>query len=220
MQFVNLLHHPTLPSMVPRQNPRDRVLATPSSTAASLMLLQRPLAGGEDHKLIHDFEILYMQLKAVKDNIVEAGDGRSTKEYFGRLGTCSVSAYPLCLTSILIFPLLDFFVEQLSHMAQFAPCGWALSEYKDLSDWSLELANIKSSMLEKHRTTLLNMTEMMRDLGTLLEAEEFVAEEVALSVSTCSKRKGHKPKVVEEPEEEKHYDPPVHHAIIFFYKYY
>ena len=105
-------------------------------------------------------------------------------------------------------------------MAQFTPRGWALSEYQDLSDWSLELANIKLSVLKKHRTTLLNMVEMMCDLGTLLEAEEFVAEEVALSVGTHSKGKGHKPKVVEEPEEEEHYDPPVHHAIFFFYKYY
>ena len=105
-------------------------------------------------------------------------------------------------------------------MAQFAPCGWALSEYEDLSDWSLELANIKLSVLEKHRTTLLNMAEMMHDLGAPLEAEEFVAEEVALSVSTHNKGKGRKPKVVEEPEEEEHYDLLVCHAIIFFYKYY
>ena len=96
--------------MAPQQNPRDKVLATPSSTAASLMSSQRPPAGGKDCKLICDFEILYMQLKAVKDDIVEVGDGRSAKEYFGRLGTCSVSAYPLYLTSILIFSSLDFFV--------------------------------------------------------------------------------------------------------------
>ena len=32
-----------------------------------------------------------MQLKAVKDDIVEAGDGHTAKEYFGRLGTCLVS---------------------------------------------------------------------------------------------------------------------------------
>ena len=96
--------------MAPRQNPRDKVLATLSSMAAFLMSSQRPPAGGEDQKLIHDFEIFYMQLKAVKDDIIEAGDGRSAKEYFGMLGTCSVSAYPLCRTSILIFPLLDFFV--------------------------------------------------------------------------------------------------------------
>ena len=94
VQFVNFLHHPTLPSMAPRQNPRDKVLAAPSSTAASLMSLQRPPPGGKDCKLICDFEIFYMQLKAVKDDIVEAGDGQSTKEYFGWLGTCSVSAQP------------------------------------------------------------------------------------------------------------------------------
>ena len=80
--------------MAPWQNPRDKVLATPSSTAASLMSSQRPPPKGEDHKLIHNFEILYMQLKAVKDDIVEAGDGWSTKEYFGQLGACSVSAQP------------------------------------------------------------------------------------------------------------------------------
>ena len=57
------------------------------------------------------------------------------------------------------------------------------------------------------------MAEMMRDLGAPLEAEEFVAEEVALSVSTRSKGKGRKPEVVEEPEEEEHYDPPICHAI-------
>ena len=106
-------------------------------------------------------------------------------------------------------------------MAQFAPCGWALSDYKDLSDWSLELANIKSSALERHRTTLLNMAEMMHQLGALLEAEEPVVEQVALSVGTHSKGKGRKPKVVEELEEEEYYDHlPVHHAIVFFYKYY
>ena len=64
------------------------------------------------------------------------------------------------------------------------------------------------------------MAEMMHNLGTPLEAEEFVAEEVALSVGTRSKGKGCKPKVIEEPEEEEHYDLPVHHAIVFFYKYY
>ena len=98
-------------------------------------------------------------------------------------------------------------------MAQFAPCGWALSKYEDLSDWSLELANIKLSVLEKHRTTLLNMAEMMHNLDALLEAEELVAEEVASSVGTCSKGKGRKPKAIEELEEEEHYDP-------LFYKYY
>ena len=94
VRFVDFLHHPTLPSMAPRQNPRDKVLAAPSSTAASLKSSQRPPPGGKDYKLIHNFEILYMQLKAVKDNIVEAGDGRSAKKYFGWLGTCSVSAQP------------------------------------------------------------------------------------------------------------------------------
>ena len=94
MRFINFLHHPTLLSMAPQQNPRDKVLATPSPTAASLMSSQRPPPGGEDHKLIRNFEILYMQLKAVKDDIVEVGDGQSAKEYFGRLGTSSVSAYP------------------------------------------------------------------------------------------------------------------------------
>ena len=48
VRFVNFLYHPTLHPMAPRQNPRDKVLATPFSTAASLMLLQRPPAGGED----------------------------------------------------------------------------------------------------------------------------------------------------------------------------
>ena len=61
--------------MAPQQNPRDKVLAAPFSTAASLMSLKRPPPGGEDRKLICDFEILYMQLKAVKDDIVEARDG-------------------------------------------------------------------------------------------------------------------------------------------------
>ena len=60
--------------MAPRQNPRDKVLAAPSSTAASPMLSQRPPLGGKDRKLICDFEIFYMQLKVVKDDIVEAGD--------------------------------------------------------------------------------------------------------------------------------------------------
>ena len=105
-------------------------------------------------------------------------------------------------------------------MAQFTPHSWALLEYEDLSDWSLKLANIRLSALEKHRTTLLNMAEMMHKLGALLEAEEPVVEEVALSVGTRSKGKGCKPKVIEEPEEEEYYDLPVHHAIIFFYKYY
>ena len=68
--------------MAPRKNPRDKVLATPSSTPASLMLLQRPLAGGEDRKLIHNFKLYYMQLKAVKNDIVEAGDGHTAKKYF------------------------------------------------------------------------------------------------------------------------------------------
>ena len=101
-------------------------------------------------------------------------------------------------------------------MAQFAPRGWALSDYEDLSDWSLELASIKLSALEKHRTTLLNMAKMMCKLGTPLEAEEPVMEEAASSVGTRSKGKGCKSKAVEEPEEEEYYDLPVSHAIAFF----
>ena len=105
-------------------------------------------------------------------------------------------------------------------MAQFAPCSWALLNYEDLSDWSLQLANIKLSALRKHCTTLLNMAKMMHKLGTPLEAEEPLVEEVASSVGTHSKGKGHKSKVIEEPEEEEYYDLPVSHAIIFFCKYY
>ena len=93
--MVNFVYHPTLHSMALRQNSRDKVLATPSSTAASLMSSQRPPAGGEDRKLICDFELYYMQLKAVKDDIVKAGDGHTAKEYFSWLGTCLVSAQSL-----------------------------------------------------------------------------------------------------------------------------
>ena len=82
VQFINFLYHPTLHPMAPKQNPRDKVLATPSSIPASLMSSQRPPAGGEDQKLIHNFELYYMQLKAVKDDIIEAGDSRTAKEYF------------------------------------------------------------------------------------------------------------------------------------------
>ena len=49
--------------MALRQNPRDKVLATPSSTAASLMSLQRPSAGGEDHKLICNLNSIICNLK-------------------------------------------------------------------------------------------------------------------------------------------------------------
>ena len=79
LQFVEFLHHPTIHLMAPRQNPRGKVLATPSSTPPSSMLSQRPPPGGEDQKLICDVELYYMQLKAVKHNIIEAGDGRATK---------------------------------------------------------------------------------------------------------------------------------------------
>ena len=105
-------------------------------------------------------------------------------------------------------------------MVKFAPCGWALSSYEDLSDWLLELANIRSSVLERHCTTLLNMAEMIHELGTLLEVEELVVEEVALSTGTRSKGKGRKSKVVKEPEEEEYYDLPVHHVIAISYKYF
>ena len=105
-------------------------------------------------------------------------------------------------------------------MARFAPHGWALSAYEDLSNWLLELANIRLSVLEKHCTTLLNMAEMIRELGTLLEAEELVIEEVASSADTHSKGKGHKSKVVKELEEEKCYDLLVHHVIAISYRYF
>ena len=85
--------------------------------------------------------------------------------------------------------------------------------YKDLSDWSLELANIKSSVFEKHCTTLINMAEMICKLGTPLEVEEPVVEEVASSAGTCSKGRSHKLKVVKELEEEEYYNSPVHHII-------
>ena len=90
--------------------PLKQVLATPSSTPASLLSSQRPPAGGEDCKLIRDFEIFYRQLKAVKDNIVEAGDGHSAKECFGKLGTCSVSVLFLVTILVLINSLIDFHV--------------------------------------------------------------------------------------------------------------
>ena len=105
-------------------------------------------------------------------------------------------------------------------MVKFAPCGWALLAYKDLSDWSLELAKNRSSVLEKHHTTSLNMAEMICKLSALLEAEEPVVEEVALSTGTHSKGKGCKSKVVEEPEEEEFHDLLVHHAITISYKYF
>ena len=85
--------------------------------------------------------------------------------------------------------------------------------YEDLSNWSLELVGIKSSVLKKHRTTLLSMAEMIWELGALLEVEEPVVEEVALSVGTRSKGKGHKSKVVEELEEQEYYNLLVHHMI-------
>ena len=83
-----------------------------------------------------------------------------------------------------------------------------MSAYEDLSDWLLELAGIKSSVLEKHHTTLLNMAKMIHELGAPLEVEELVVEEVALSAGTCSKGKSCKSKVVEEPEEEEYYAHP------------
>ena len=60
----------------------------------------------------------------------------------------------------------------------------------------------------------------MCELSAPLEHEEPVVEEVASSVGTCSKGKGHKSNVVEEPEEQEYYDLLVRHAIAFFYKYY
>ena len=87
-----------------------------------------------------------------------------------------------------------------------------LSSYEDLSDWSLKLAGIQISTVEKHRTTLLSMAEMIWELGTPLEVEEPVVEEVALSVRTQSKGKGHKSKVVKELEEE-YYNLPVLHIV-------
>ena len=98
--------------------------------------------------------------------------------------------------------------------------GWVLLAYEDLSDWLLELANIRSFVLEKHHTTFLNMAEMIHKLGAPLEAEEPVVEEVALSVDTCSKGKGCRSKVVEELEEEEYYDPLVCHVITISYKYF
>ena len=90
--------------------------------------------------------------------------------------------------------------------------------YEDLSDWSLELAGIKSSTLEKHHTTLLNMADIIQELGTPLEVKEPVVEKVASSVGTWSKGKGKgcKLKIVKEPEEEEYYDPPVCHTIANF----
>ena len=64
------------------------------------------------------------------------------------------------------------------------------------------------------------MAEMIRELGAPLEAEEPVVEEVALSTHTCSKGRGCKFKVVEEPEEEEFYDLPVHHVITISHKYF
>ena len=54
---------------------------------------------------------------------------------------------------------------------------------------------------------------MIWELGAPLKVKEPVVEEVALSVWTWSKGKGHKSMVVKEMEEE-FYDPPVCHAII------
>ena len=64
------------------------------------------------------------------------------------------------------------------------------------------------------------MAEMICELGAPLEAEELVVEEVALSTGTHSKGKGHKSKVVKEPEEEEYYDLPVCYVITIFHKYF
>ena len=64
------------------------------------------------------------------------------------------------------------------------------------------------------------MSEMIRELGTPLEAEELVVKEVASFTGTWSKGKGRKSKVVNGPEEKEYYDLPVHHAIKIFYKYF
>ena len=104
------LHHPTPHLMALRQNPRNKVIATSSSTPASFFLSQRPLAGGEDRKLIHNFKNCYRQLQAVKDDIVEAGDSQSAKEYVGKLGTCLVRVSFLVEILLLIISLTDVYV--------------------------------------------------------------------------------------------------------------
>lgn len=81
-----------------------------------------------------------------------------------------------------------------------------MSPYKDLSDWLLELAGIELSALKKYHTTLLNLLEMIWDLGAPLKIEEPVVKEVELLMGTWSKGKGCKSEVVKKTEEEKFYD--------------
>ena len=103
----SFLHHPISHTMAPRQNPSDKVLATFTSTPASLHSPWRVPAGNKDKEIMWDFENCYQQLQAVKDDIVEAGDTKSSKDFFAKLEICSVSV----LFFMQVVDLIDLSVQ-------------------------------------------------------------------------------------------------------------
>ena len=50
--------------------------------------------------------------------------------------------------------------------------GWDLSRFDSLADWAAQLSGIRSSVLERHRSTLLRLSDLIERLQLPPEEEE------------------------------------------------
>ena len=54
--------------------------------------------------------------------------------------------------------------DTLVQMANFWNCGWDLSRFKDLLDWAVQLSSIQLSMLKRHCSILVRLSELIQYL--------------------------------------------------------
>lgn len=87
--------------------------------------------------------------------------------------------------------------DNIVNMSRFQARGWDLERYDDLSSWAVELSNIKSAVLEKHRSTLVRLSESIQRLkrGVEDEAENEEENEEEEAVPEPPKRGKGKPAV-------------------------
>ena len=62
--------------------------------------------------------------------------------------------------------------EIIIQMSHFMNRGWDLSRFDSLADWAAQLSGIRSSVLERHRSTLLRLSDLIGRLQLPPEEDE------------------------------------------------
>ena len=62
--------------------------------------------------------------------------------------------------------------EIIIQMSHFMNRGWDLSRFDSLADWAAQLSGIRSSVLERHQSTLLRLSDLIERLQLPPEEEE------------------------------------------------